>query len=364
MFKVPSLRNVTLTSPYYHDGQVATLPEAVDLMAWMQLDRKLSGAEIELLLRFLTTLADKPRTTAQPPREARPQWTAPDIAGIPNDERGKLIRRGRDLLGHTCSLLGQGSDDPLRRFNGSGENCCHCHPNEGTKPYGIPWVGVVYRYPHNSSRTGRVATVEDRINDCFIRSLNGRALPGESAEMKAMVAYMTWLSNGSAKNIAGTGAVSIAVPNRAADIDAGREVYREYCQACHGPDGAGYRSLSAGPEGEHVAPPLWGPKSYNNGAGMARVLTAAGFIKANMPLGTPWDRPALSDDQAFDVAAYIDSQPRPVMPGLDKDYPDRSKKPIDCPYPPYADQFSQAQHQFGPFPPIQKAREAGNRGVR
>ncbi|MEN6451686.1 MAG: cytochrome c peroxidase [Thermoguttaceae bacterium] len=357
VFKVPSLRNVTLTSPYYHDGQVTTLAEAVDLMAWMQLDRELTDAEIELLLRFLTTLADKPRTTAPPPRVAAPQWTPPDLSTIPDDEQGRLVRRGRELLVHTYRYLGP-TAPAEQRYDGSGQSCADCHPDEGVKPYGIPWVGVTHRYPAWNKRSGRTATLEDRINECFERSLNGRAMAKDSDAMKAMIAYLAWLSRDAKPDMAGIRTPAVTPPNRAANLAAGRELFQEYCQTCHGPDGGGYRSRRAGPNGERVTPPLWGPESYNNGAGMARVLTTAAFVRANMPLGTPWNHPALTDDEAVDVAGYINSQPRPVRPGLDRDYPDRVQKPIDCPYPPYADGFSERQHRFGPFPPIQKAREA------
>ena len=102
------------------------------------------------------------------------------------------------------------------------------------------------------------------------------------------------------------------------------------------------------PSAGYVFPPLWGPDSFNDGAGMHRVLTAARFIKARMPFG----QPDLTDAQAFDVAAYINSQPRPAMQGLEVDYPDRALKPVDSPYPPYADPFPREQHRFGPFQPI------------
>jgi thiosulfate dehydrogenase len=58
-------------------------------------------------------------------------------------------------------------------------------------------------------------------------------------------------------------------------------------------------------------PPLWGPDSYNNGAGMSRLLTAAAYAMHNMPIGTAFDAPVLTDEQAYDVAAYIISQKRP-----------------------------------------------------
>ena len=100
----------------------------------------------------------------------------------------------------------------------------------------------------------------------------------------------------------------------------------------------------------YVFPPLWGADSFNDGAGMHRVLTAARFIKAKMPLG----KPDLTDDDAFDVAAFINSKPRPHMANLDRDYPDRATKPIDGPYGPYADDFPIEQHRWGPFAPIEQ----------
>jgi len=98
-------------------------------------------------------------------------------------------------------------------------------------------------------------------------------------------------------------------------------------------------------------PPLWGADGYNTGASMYRVISAASFIKSNMPLGVRWDHPTVSDEQAVDIAAYINSQPRPEKAGLEKDWPDRTQKPVDCPYPPYADDCSPLQHKLGPFAP-------------
>ena len=112
----------------------------------------------------------------------------------------------------------------------------------------------------------------------------------------------------------------------------------------------GRQRVAAAPDPVHgyVFPPLWGPNSFNEGAGMHRVLTAARFIKARMPLGAT----DLTDDQAFDIAAFVNSKPRPEMTGLDRDYPDKSKKPADTAYGPYADPFPMEQHRFGPFAPI------------
>ena len=117
---------------------------------------------------------------------------------------------------------------------------------------------------------------------------------------------------------------------------------------CHGGDGLGLLATGDRAKG-YLFPPLWGPDSFNNGAGMHRVLTAARFIKARMPLGEA----TLTDDEAFDVAAYINAQPRPQMPNLEHDYPDKAAKPVDNPYGPFADGFPLDQHRFGPFQPIE-----------
>jgi thiosulfate dehydrogenase len=198
--------------------------------------------------------------------------------------------------------------------------------------------------------------LRDRINGCMQRSMNGRPLPRDSVEMIAMEAYINSLGaqfavmGESRRESSEPGA--FVEPDRAADPDAGRDVYEQNCQVCHGADGQGLRA-SADPEDGYVFPPLWGPDSFNDGAGMHRVLTAARFIKARMPFG----KPGLTDDQAFDVAAYINSHPRPEMSNLEQDYPDRTDKPIDSPYPPYADPFPREQHRYGPFRPIREYYE-------
>ena len=144
-------------------------------------------------------------------------------------------------------------------------------------------------------------------------------------------------------------------PDRAASVEAGRQVFESRCQVCHGADGAGLKATPDINDG-YLFPPLWGPDSYNNGAGMTRVLTAARFIKARMPYG----QPDLTDDQAYDVAAYINSHWRPEKANLEVDFPDKTRKPIDSPYPPYADDFPHEQHRLGPFQPIRDYYESLN----
>ena len=187
--------------------------------------------------------------------------------------------------------------------------------------------------------------------------MNGRALPLGSREMKAFLAFTKWASTGipDGAKLTGAGAMNVKEPPRAADLAHGDEVYARTCATCHGQDGQGQRAESGS---GYRFPPLWGPDSYNDGAGMARLLSAAAFIKHNMPFGTTYASPALSDEEAYDVAAFINSTERPQRANLEKDFPNRLQKPVDTAYGPYADDFPAAQHKLGPFGPIRaKIRE-------
>lgn len=360
VYKVPMLRNVTLTGPYYHDGEVANLGDAIDQMGFLQLDRELSDAQIQSLLRFLNALADEKLTTptdATQPGDVEGAWQPPVLADVPEGEEGDLIRFGHALLAGTYSQLGPGAREEAMRFSGNGLTCTNCHQDEGTKRFGLPWMGVSQAYPQYRGREDEEQGLEKRINGCFERSLNGKMLAEDSKEMKAMVAYMDWLSKDMGKDTKGLGTPAFTPPERRANVEHGEQLYQRLCLSCHGADGNGYQSVSAGRRGDHVIPALWGNNSYNNGAGMNRILTSAPFIRANMPLGTPWNAPVVSVEEAYDIAGYLSSRERPQMSGLEKDYPKLERKPVDCPYPPYADSFSQEQHQYGPYQPIMEARK-------
>lgn len=359
VFKVPILRNVTLTAPYFHDGEVDNLAEAVDQMGYLQLSKQLKDEEINNILRFLTTLADSELTTAPPikSKASSAAWTPPLMKDIPTGEEGELIRYGSLLLTNTYSQLGPGAKDNKMRFSGNTLNCTSCHMDNGTKQFGLPWMGVSQAYPQYRGREDQVQGLEKRINGCFERSLNGREMADDSREMKAMVAHINWLSKDMPKDVTGLGTPKYEGPNRKADVKKGENVYSRFCMSCHGENGNGYQSMSAASAGSHVAPALWGANSYNNGAGMNRLLTTAAFVHSNMPLGTPWNHPAITNEDAYDVAGYLSSRERPKMSGLEKDYPKLDKKAVDCPYPPYADKFSQEQHQYGPFQAIKAAQK-------
>jgi thiosulfate dehydrogenase len=279
------------------------------------------------------------------------QWKSPDIANIGDDPFGKLVKYGHALFIDTSNQIGPAVADASKRFSGNNLACQSCHLQAGTQPYAMPMVGVWGQFPQYRGREGAVDTLEERVNGCMERSMNGRALPLESREMKAFSSYMRWLSTGipDGAKLRGAGTLQIKEPDRAADPGRGAQTYAKLCAACHGAEGAGQRAQNGL---GYQFPPLWGPDSYNNGAGMSRLLTAAGYALHNMPLGTRFDSPLLTDEEAYDVAGYIVSQSRPEKANLEQDYPVRLQKPIDSPYGPYADGFPAEQHRLGPFGPI------------
>jgi thiosulfate dehydrogenase len=300
---------------------------------------------------------------AERPQIDLTHWTPPDIGSVGDDAFGKLVKYGYALITDTANQIGPSVVDPDKRYSGNNLDCQSCHLNAGTQPYGLPLVGVPGQFPQYRAREGAVGTLEERINGCMERSLNGRPLPWSGREMTAYLAVMKWLSTGipEGAKLVGAGALAVKEPGRAADLGHGKQVYEQVCAVCHGADGHGQRAASGA---GYQFPPLWGPDSYNNGAGMARLLEAAAFIKSNMPFGTTYAAPVLSDEDAYDVAGFIDSADRPQKADLARDYPNRLQKPVDSPYGPYADDFSPTQHKLGSFDPIRdKLRELVARPV-
>lgn len=215
-------------------------------------------------------------------------WSVPDIDALPDDPWGRTVRHGRDLIAQTAAVIGPEVANPARRLSGNNLNCQSCHLQAGTQQFGLPLVGVFADFPQYRGRSGRVNTIEDRVNGCMTRSMNGKALPEGGEDMVAIVAYLKFLSSGRPVGAPteGRGSVRLADLARAADPARGKAVYAQHCAVCHGSDGAGQRAGKPGDAKGYTYPPLWGADSYNNGAGMGRVTTAAGFIRSNMPLGT------------------------------------------------------------------------------
>ncbi len=263
------------------------------------------------------------------------------------------VEYGRLLVRETARYMGPGHEDPAMRFSGTGMDCASCHLETGVEPGTLSLLQTDLSYPRFSGRDGGDRDLRDRINGCMTRSMNGRELSRDSIEMVSMEMYIKNLYlqyglMGDSKR-APDEPPEFSEPNRRADVEAGQIVFEERCQVCHGENGEGLWETTDPGDG-YLFPPLWGPDSFNNGAGMTRVLTAARFIKSRMPLGEP----DLTDDQAYDVAAFVNSHERPQRANLDQDFPDLTDKRVDSPYPPYADDFPIDQHRYGPFEPIRE----------
>lgn len=280
-------------------------------------------------------------------------WVGKDSGQIPvNTDSGKLILYGFRLIVNTAYYLGPKG---ILASTTNGMNCQNCHLHGGTKPFANNFGKVYSTYPKYRGRNNSIQTIYDRINDCFVRSLNGKALDSSTLEMRAIYAYLKWLGEGVPKGESPEGSILIKTKylDRAADTIAGKLVFTTICQTCHGKDGEGFiNSNGIG----YAFPPLWGKNSYNDGAGIYRLGEFTNFVKNNMPFGTIWKHPVLTDEQAYDVAAFVNSQPRPHM-DQSKDWKDIKKKPIDFPFGPYADHFSEKQHKYGPFKPIQNENQ-------
>lgn len=279
-----------------------------------------------------------------------------DVSRLPDDPYGRLARYGKALTDRTFAYIGPEVKNEKMRFSGNNLACASCHEASATKKFAIPWVGAHATFPQYRAREDEVSTLQERVNGCMERSMAGKALPLDSREMKAFITYMHFLSRDVpvGSRVDGQGLPPFKVPERRADTVAGSKIYQEKCASCHGAEGAGVRAGAPGSATGYTFPPLWGKDSFNNGAGMSRLLFASSFIKTNMPLGTQHGQPQLSDEQAYDVAAFVLSKPRPVKAHTERDFPARWNKPVDAPFPPYVDGASADQHQFGPFGPLQE----------
>jgi len=237
----------------------------------------------------------------------KPSIKMPDESTIPDDEYGAAVRRGLQLANHTYKELPNNVGNQL--------NCTSCHLGNGSEAYAAPWNNMPSVYPIYRSRGGRVNTIQERINGCFERSMNGKALDLDSDDMNAMVSYMSWLSQDMPFGVSPEGRGFVKVNKELEpNPETGKKLFAEKCSVCHGADGEGQYN----DDGTYLYPAVAGDKSFNDGAGMARTYTAAAFIKGKMPFG---QGNTLSDQEAVDIAAYFTHLPRPVKANKDKDWP-------------------------------------------
>jgi thiosulfate dehydrogenase len=249
-------------------------------------------------------------------------------SGLDDSRLSNEIRLGFRIFTNTRVEAG--------RFSPSRMSCNNCHLNGGQREKSLPLVGITGMFPEYNRRSGRLFSLNDRIVDCFLRSQNatgnpnaGEELPSLTAkEVLAVSAYLTWLSQGFevGKNPPWRGQNAIPasklIPIGALEPAKGEAIFKERCITCHGIDGQGVAI------GDKKPGPLWGPDSWNDGAGAARVYTLAGIIRYSMPYLDPGN---VTDEDAQLLAAFINSKPRPAFPFKDSDY--RAEKlPVDSVY--------------------------------
>lgn len=228
-------------------------------------------------------------------------FAPPLVADIPDDRFGDMVQLGRNIFVNTQQYAS--------RYVRNGLNCSSCHLQEGRKPHAGPIWAAYGMYPMYRHKTRTIVTYEERLQDCFLYSLNGIAPTLDSPEMKALVTYSKWLSKGAPIDgeLPGRGFPNVR-KSQELDSKRGKIIYETHCQLCHSKDGQGQKHKNGI---GYMFPPLWGPDSYNKGAGMQRIKTLAQFIKGNMPLGRNF---SLTDQQSLDIALYIWLQDRPRNP--------------------------------------------------
>lgn len=316
-----------------------------------------------LVVTFFTLTVSKknPLTkntdSTQPLTPAEQKWKIPDTSELKNLPNGELIEYGRNIIMHTSVYFGP--KGKISRIT-NGMNCDNCHLQAGTKFLGNNFSLASTGFPRFKERSGSEETLIKKVQDCFERSLNGTPIDSNSREMKAIVAYMMWIGKYVQKGQKpeGFGLENLPFLNRPADTIKGKTIFISKCRKCHGNNGQG-KLDSTGLE--YTYPPLWGEHSYNIGASIYRISKFAGFVKNNMPFGTTYESRQLTTDEAWDVAAFVNSQPHPYK-DLSNDWPGLNTKPFDHPFGPYADTlFSPAQRKYGPFAPIKNYYSALNK---
>jgi thiosulfate dehydrogenase len=239
-------------------------------------------------------------------------WKPPSESDIPSDSMGAAIRRGLALLRFT--------PESLPAYVHSNMRCTSCHQNDGTKTTSVPLTGVQARFPKYNARSGKVISLADRVNFCVTRSLAGTALPADSRQMNDILAYLAFISRDvpTGRKLSAVDGLIPMKDTLPGDTLRGRQIYTATCAVCHQPDGSGKSPI----------PALWGPRSFSIAASMARQERAASFISHNMPQTLPG---SLTPQNAFDLAAYINSHPRPDSPQKENDWP-TGGAPRDVPY--------------------------------
>ena len=225
-------------------------------------------------------------------------WTPPDTSTIPQGPLGDSIRFGMQVFNDTPKYA--------EKYVGNKMSCTHCHVDGGTVAGGIPMVGLPGIFPMYRDREKEVITFEERIEQCFQRSENGHRVPNTDPVMVGLVVYAQWLSKDqvTGKPFPGRGLVNL--PELTGDAERGSKIFTDQCALCHGANGGGKLP---------IAPALWGPDAFSDGAGMNLIAKMAAFVQHNMPQNDPG---TLTPQEAYDVATFVHGKPH--VPFVMKDH--------------------------------------------
>ena len=283
--------------------------------------------------------------------DSLPMLPMVDTNLISNDSLGTLIKYGKALMLNTAYYIGP--NGKVKKYLGNKMNCTNCHRDAGTKPFAFNLMKSHDQYPQYRAREGRVLSLAERVNNCVMRPHNGKPLPLNSREMIAFLAYLKWINSFTEKHITykGEQPFELKFPTKKSSSNNGKILYAQHCQRCHGVNGEGQMQFD---NTTYVYPPLWGKNSYQPGSSMHRVIKQAQWLKTNMPHDSAsWQSAVLSDEEAFDIAAFVNDDAIHVRPNpITYDYPNPSEKAIDYGTPPFADTFSASAHKYGPYQPI------------
>ncbi len=252
-------------------------------------------------------------TTPPGPASAGQIFTPPPDNAIPDNEFGKMVRLGESVFYDT--------QKHAKEYVGNKLQCANCHLDRGRLAGSAPLWAAYVAYPAYRSKNKHVNTYAERMQGCFRFSMNGKVPAYDSKVLVALQAYSYFLAKGApvGADMKGRGYPKLKKPAQPLDYARGEKVYAQNCALCHGADGQGQASAA----GEPVFPPLWGAHSYNWGAGMGNISNAAAFIAANMPFSRGH---TLSEQEAWDVAAFVDSHERPQDPRFTGSVPETRKK--------------------------------------
>jgi thiosulfate dehydrogenase len=291
-------------SAYRHGRRASPAPDLMTRIAG-----RMSTDDVDSVSAYIASLppgaAPEAPTPAQPeawvPTPQSPEaFTPPPEAAIPAGPYGDLVRLGRSIFEDTPKYAGEYAHNAL--------SCRNCHLDRGRAAQSAPMWAAYVHYPEYRKKDGLVNTLQMRIQGCFRYSHNGVVPPADGREITALVTYFHWLATGLPVGIKpdSAGYARLSAAQQQPSPERGATIYASNCALCHGEDGQG-----RGNGGPLPFPPLWGPQSFNWGAGMHQVDLAAAFIKRNMPYGAGG---TLSDQDAWDVAAFVNRHPRPQDP--------------------------------------------------